>query len=167
MVKKYIDLNESYDNGELRYWCNNAGDLFNPEIKKDCVVNDLPPKIKNLYLNYWGENYNSAVYVAEYKGNPVIVFCYLFDFSYIDNIMEKLNISSSTTYTDGIWCAVHDVANLLVHTVPTGCTVFAGQDTDPDGHEILVAVPYQMRDKLEEIDKSLDFFVYPTFEELF
>ena len=24
MIKKYIDLNESYDNGELRYWCNNT-----------------------------------------------------------------------------------------------------------------------------------------------
>ena len=166
MIKKYIDLNESYDNGELRYWCNSCGDIFNPDTKKDCGVNDLPVKIKNLYLNYWGETYNSSTYIAEYSKNPVIIFSYLFDASYIDDVMEKLNIPSDTVYMDGIWCAVHDLANILIGKLPVGCYVFAGNNTDPDGHEILVAVPYQIRNKLEEIDKFLDQFVYSTFEEL-
>lgn len=166
MVKKYIDLNESYDNGELRYWCNNAGDLFNPETKKDCVVNDLPHKIKNLYLNYWGETYNSAVYVAEYNENPVIVFCYLFDKEYVEDVMNGVKVAEFDIYNGTDWLAVHDVANMLTDKLPVGCCVFAGKNTDSDGHEILVSVPYKMRDKLEEIDKLLEQFVYPTFEEL-
>lgn len=167
MIKKYIDLNESYDNGELRYWCNNAGDLFNPKTKKDCVVNDLPPKIKNLYLNYWGEIYNSSTYVVEYQDIPAIVFNYLFDKSYIEDVIEKLKIPTNMLYMDIDWLAVHDVANIIIDKLPTGCYVFAGKNTDPDGHEILVAVPYGMRNKLESIDKLLNDIVYPTFEELF
>ncbi len=166
MIKKYIDLNESYDNGELRYWCNNAGDLFNPETQKDCGLNDLPPKIKNLYLNYWGEIYNSSTFVATYNGNPMIIFNYLFDESYIDDLLEQLNENPFSTKMDRVWLAIQDVANMLVDKTP-GCFVFAGTYTDPDGHEILVGVPYCMRDKLEEIDKLLDQFVYSTFEELF
>ena len=44
---------------------------------------------------------------------------------------------------------------------------FAGEGTDPDGHEISILVPYRRRNMLEEIDKDLEEFIYPTFEELF
>lgn len=166
MTKKYIDLKEAYDAKTLQFWSNSAGDIFNPKTGDDCSVEEMPFKLKNLYLNYWGETYYVPVYVAECNGEPAIVFNYLFDESYIEDVSEKLEEYKSSADMNRAWCAVHDLANLLVDRLP-GCTVFAGEGTDPDGHEISILVPYRRRNMLEEIDKDLEEFIYPTFEELF
>ena len=166
MTKKYIDLKEAYDAKTLQFWSNSAGDIFNPKTGDDCSVEEMPFKLKNLYLNYWGETYYVPVYVAEYNGEPSIVLNYLFDESYIEDVSEKLEECKSSADMNRAWCAVHDLANLLVDRLP-GCTVFAGENTDPDGHEILILVPYRRRNMLDEINKDLEEFIYPTFEELF
>ena len=166
MTKKYIDLKEAYDAKTLQFWSNSAGDIFNPKTGDDCSVEEMPFKLKNLYLNYWGETYYVPVYVAECNGEPAIVFNYLFDESYIEDVSEKLEEYKSSADMNRAWCAVHDLADLLVDRLP-GCTVFAGEGTDPDGHEISILVPYRRRNMLEEIDKDLEEFIYPTFEELF
>ena len=166
MTKKYIDLKEAYDAKTLQFWSNSAGDIFNPKTGDDCSVEEMPFKLKNLYLNYWGETYYVPVYVAECNGEPAIVFNYLFDESYIEDVSEKLEEYKSSADMNRAWCAVHDLANLLVDRLP-GCTVFAGEYTDPAGHEISILVPYRRRNMLEEIDKDLEEFIYPTFEELF
>ena len=87
MTKKYIDLKEAYDAKTLQFWSNSAGDIFNPKTGDDCSVEEMPFKLKNLYLNYWGETYYVPVYVAEYNGEPSIVLNYLFDESYIEEII--------------------------------------------------------------------------------
>ena len=166
MTKKYIDLKESYDAKTLQFWSNSAGDTFNPKTGDDCSVEEMSFKLKNLYLNYWGETYHSSVYVAEYNGAPAIVLNYLFDESYIEDVSEKLEECKSYADMNRAWCAVHDLANLLVDILP-GCTVFAGEYTDPIGHEIAILVPYRRRNMPEGIDKNLNEFIYPTFEELF
>ena len=166
MTKKYIDLKEAYDAKTLQFWSNSAGDIFNPKTGDDCSVEEMPFKLKNLYLNYWGETYYVPVYVAECNGEPAIVFNYLFDESYIEDVSEKLEEYKSSADMNRAWCAVHDLANLLVDRLP-GCTVFAGEGTDPDGHEMSILVPYRRRNMLEGIDKDLAEFIYPTFEELF
>lgn len=166
MTKKYIDLKEAYDAKTLQFWSNSAGDTLNPKTGDDCSVEEMPFKLKNLYLNYLGETYPVYAYVAEYNGEPAIVFNYLFGESYIEDVSEKLGECKSSADMNRAWCAVHDLANLLVDRLP-GCTVFAGEYTDPAGHEISILVPYRRRNMLEGIDKDLEEFIYSTFEELF
>ena len=106
------------------------------------------------------------VYVAEYNGEPSIVLNYLFDESYIEDVSEKLEECKSSADMNRAWCAVHDLANLLVDRLP-GCTVFAGEGTDPDGHEISILVPYRRRNMLEGIDKDLAEFIYQPLRSYF
>lgn len=160
MMIKYKDFYETYDSGNLHFWCSSAGDLYAPNSN----VDDLPLRVQNLYLNYWGEAYNTSTHCVSYLNQPGILFVYLFDISYIDDVMEEQGLSSDDSMQRA-WYAVRDIANLLVDKFP-GCTVFAGNRTDSAGHEIAILIPYDMRGQLNELDNEIDEAIYPLFREL-
>ena len=160
MIIKYKDFAGAYNRGDLHFWCSSAGDLDTTNSN----VCDLPPRIRNLYLNYWGENYNTSTHCVSYLNQPGILFVYLFDTSYIDDVMEEQRLSSDDSMQRA-WYAVRDVANLLVDRFP-GCTVFAGNRTDSEGHEIAILIPYDMRGQLNELDNEINEVIYPLFREL-
>lgn len=167
MIKKYINLAQALDEKALQFWCNSNGDLFNPHDDCECKEADLPAKLRNLYKNYWNDAFYVASYLVEFHDEPALVLNYLFDCCYIEDLMQKTTQYVITSPDmERAWCAVHDLANLLVDRL-SECTVFAGEYTDPAGHEISILVPYRRRNMLEEIDKDLEEFIYPTFEELF
>ena len=160
MMIKYKDFYETYDSGNLHFWCSSSGDLYAPNSN----VDDLPLRVQNLYLNYWGEAYNTSTHCVSYLNQPGILFVFLFDISYIDDVMEEQGLSSDDSMQRA-WYAVRDIANLLVDKFP-GCTVFAGNRTDSAGHEIAILIPYDMRGQLNELDNEIDEAIYPLFREL-
>lgn len=160
-------LNEIYNENKLFYYCNACGDINIPDTDPLSYhdVGELPLRERNLYENYWCEGAGCYMYVVNYNGNPAMALGFLFDVGYCDDLTEEIpNLNNNM---DKFWVAVKDCANLLSKdTALNGCEVLAGHDTDPDGHEILIIIPYNMRDKINEITHDFADKVYADFEAL-
>lgn len=162
-----LSLNKVYENDELYYWCNACSDINIPGADPSYCgdIDELPIKQRNLYENYWNESAGCCMYVVDYKGNPAMALGYLFDASYLSDLLKKNDVSDEDM--EVFYNAVYDCGTMLERTKEVSdCEVLVGKDTDPDGHELLIIVPYARRNKIEEIAKYLDGVVYSTVETL-
>ena len=172
-------LNEIYKRNELFYMCNACGDVNDPNIPHD-LESHMPeevmtPEEQELYDNYWTEGGGCQMYVLRIKGKAAMGLCYLFDTEWAQDIVrEKKGISSPVTEDDinQVWMlrmfsAVFRAAEKKIQKLVRGCDIYLGDWTDPDGHEMLVVVPYEMRDQIENISKMLYEVVYDAVEKAF
>lgn len=162
-----LSLNKVYENDELYYWCNACGDINIPD--KDLLycgdVEELPLKQRNLYERYWSVDTWACMYVVDYKGNPAMALTYLFDESYLSDLLNKNDVTD--TDMEMFYNAVHDCGNMLSEKEElVDCDILVGENTDPDGHELIVVVPYAKRSHIAKIAEYLDGCVYETVKEL-
>ena len=161
------NLNKIYDNDQLFYWCNAAGDINIPGTDPWSLhdVDELPLKERNLYENYWSEDMGFWMYVVNYKGNPAMAINCLFDKSYLADLLDKEDVSQEDMKR--FYNAVFDFAMMLEREKEVaGCEILIGEDTDPDGHELFVIIPYDKRSEIVDIARYLDGCVYSTVESL-
>ncbi len=167
-----IPLGFAYDGREIFYWCNSAGDLFVPgpdgKTKDAHDPDELPLKIRNLYDNYWSEDAGCCMQAASYKERPGMVLNYLFDEGWCD---ELLGHEHTDEDVERLYDAVKDVASIVerdhISMFCKSCTVFCGYKSDPDGHEIVVFIPYEHRRMLKEIMEDLNSCICELVKELF
>lgn len=160
-------LNNVYENKELFYCCNCCGDINMPHSHPLSYhdSDELPIKERNLYENYWCEGMGCHMYVVNYKGNPAMALGYLFDESYLCDLLNKDEASKEDM--EMFYGAVSDYARMLENKSEVSfCEILIGKDTDPIGHELIVIVPYEKRSKINEIANYLDGVVYNTVEQL-
>lgn len=160
-------LNKVYEDKELFYYCNACGEINIPNTDPLSYheTDELPLKERNLYENYWSDDICGCMYVVNYKGNPAMAICFLFCECYLCDIFGKSTVTEEDMSV--FYDAVCDYAKMLEKEEAVSfCDVLVGKDTDPDGHELLVIIPYERRSKIKEIASYLDKVVYSTVENL-
>lgn len=160
-------LNNVYENDELYYWCNTCGDINIPNMPLLYCgeIDELPMKQRNLYENYWYEGAGCNMYVVDYKGKPAMALGFLFDYSYLSDLLNNNDVSNEDM--EVFYNAICDCGMMLEKNEHAlDYEVLIGKDTDPDGHELLFVVPYEKRSKIEELAEYLNGVVYSTVEAL-
>lgn len=161
------NLNEVYKQKQLFYYCNTCGDINIPNTDPLSIhqSDELPLREQNLYENYWGEGFGCHMYVVKYRNNTGMILGFLFDESYLCDLLNKNEVSDEDM--SRFYTAISDYANLLEQSNKiAGCEVLIGNNTDPDGHELLVFVPYEKRNEIKEIAALLDNEVYNSVKKL-
>ena len=142
-------LNEIYAENRLYYWCNASGDINVPyAARMDCgTMEDLPQKQQELYEKCWTEGAGCYMYVVSYCRKPGIVLGFLFDRSYMKGLLGKKDESDFTADDSDYFfdCICKEATKLEKDFVSLGFKreILVGKDTDPDGHELLVFIPYE------------------------
>lgn len=104
-------------------------------------------------------------FTCEVDANNAMALGFLFDKSYLSDILDKDDVTE--TDMESFYSAVMDYAKMLEKDNETSdCEILVGENTDPDGHELLVIIPYEKRMEIEKIAKYLDKHVYDTVEKL-
>lgn len=160
-------LNEIYNNNELFYYCNTCGEINIPNTHPLSYhdSDELPLRERNLYENYWYEGAGCCMYVVNYNGNAAMALGFLFDEGYLCDILHKDEVDNADM--EVFYDAISDYAKMLENNeMLSYCDVVVGKNTDPDGHEIVVIVPYERRSKIKDIAEMLDKTVYSSVEAL-
>ena len=151
------NLNEIYKNDELFYYCNSCGEINipNTDVFSYHDVDELPIKERNLYENYWSDAYGFQMYVVNYNGNAAMALNFLFCETYLSDILNKDKIND--TDMQMLYNAISDYAKILEKDkIVAFCDIAVGDYTDPDGHELLVIIPYERRTEIKNIAEALE-----------
>lgn len=161
-----LSLNDIYKQDELFYWCNACGDINMPNTDPMSLhtEDELPMRERNLYENYWEEGAGCCMYVVRFREHPAMVLNYLFDKGYCEDLLGHEPTRADMHH---FWVAIRDCAQFLERDERTaGCWVVVGEDTDPDGHELTVVVPYERRETIKDVLHYLNETVYASVEQL-
>lgn len=131
------NLKQIYDDKLLHYWCNCTGDINMPGYPSsacpDCGV--LPHLARLVYTDYWMEGRGANEYVVTYNGDTGLMLGWLFDYEWLKDLGLLTNNNAEKIkplFHRYVKAAAEDLACDL------SFPVFYGEDTDPDGDEILV-----------------------------
>ena len=137
MIRSLNDWYAASETSPLKfhYWCNCLGELNIPG--KDTVGSEeeLPADIRELYEGTWGtvsERYGVNAYVISFDNKPGIGLTWLFDSEF-----QKTRKYASD---EAAMAAVKTIAEHIQAAFPQA-DVFVGENTDPDGHEIVLFIP--------------------------
>lgn len=160
------DLNEIYEKELLFYWCNSLGEINVPGARfSSGDPEELPPKQKILYEG-WQQEDDPYRYVVSYNGKAAMALGLLFDYSWLADIMTIKESNFCVRAMGGIlFQAIKKYGKALEARLPNVEILF-GEDTDPDGHELLVVVPFEERSRIEEIALAMG-DAYPCVEREF
>lgn len=160
-----VDLNRVYQENKLFYWCNCCGEVNLPEDfdehgqAKGLFIHEpaeLPETIKKLYDAYQDEIDWVRIYTVSYDGTPGMVLAHDVSESVIKEILMKAGKTTETADAQKHSIS-KEIADLCIAQMPPFVTVFYGEDSDPDGDEVLVFIP---EDKCSEFFKNVkDSFV--------
>lgn len=156
------DLNEIYDTQSFMYWCNRLGELNNPYAKKPGSytaeeLNDvsiMPPREQELYAMKYDDR---PEYVVSWNYRAYTAYSILFSYLYLQTLLPE----DTDDYRTDI---LREYAETI--TVPEGCEILFGEDSDIDGHELILMIPYSLREKKDEIIRTVEETVYKNFENL-
>lgn len=174
-----LSLNEAYEKDTIKYLCNTCGDVNDPKdpgnMKPVEAESVMTVKELVLYRRYWEEGSGCSMYVMRVNGEPAMGLGFLFDDVWCQTLFQKKYGEHKVIEPDDmedywmprLYRAVEDAANALLWKKAPGCNVYVGKNTDPEGHEILVVVPYDLREEIKNIADTLNECVYETVEELF
>ena len=169
-------LNEAYKNNQIFYWCNSTGDINVPgAAPMHCGnVEDLPEKQREIYEKYWNDNAGALVYVVTYRGRPGIVLGYLIDYSWLHDMLgisgrDDVPAEKKAIFQQAAEEAANNLADYLANAEGgkyAEAEVIYGDGTDPDGHEILVFLPYGIAEMATELagDIEAEGLVYDRIE---
>ena len=166
-MKKIISLNEVYEANELAYRCNAIGEIIdlNSDPKNYHITEPdiLPARERELYDTFWNETAVFTSYVVDYRNTPGMAFCFRFGGEW------RNGFETTDEALPALLTAIREETELLANSEKyAACTFMIGDGTDPEGHELLVYVPYEERHLLGQIEKDLtDENLYTRVEERF
>lgn len=178
-------LNEAYEKNTITYICNACGDVFDPDNPDGVLsAHNDPKQVMTqcewaLYSLYWSEKW-CPMYVLRLvePDQPVraaMGLNFLVDVGWCESILAKRNPPAAKLPRDKIKAqymplmldAMCDAVETSIAELVPGCDLYIGNNTDPDGHELLIVVPYEMRYQINEIAAKLNDVIYDTIEKLF
>lgn len=137
------NLEEVNKSNTLYYWCNACGDInvLTAVAIRLGTEDDLPRPILRLYNEYWGEGRGVNEYCVSFNGEYGLMLGMLFDYSWLND----LGLDSEA---DDVKAALHSAVRARADRLEAEYKeqgkeyqFFYGQDTDPDGDEILIFIP--------------------------
>lgn len=158
-------LNTVYNENRIFFCCNACGEIALPSDTSIFTVHkpeELPEKERELYNEHWTDNYSAKTYVVIYNGEAGLAINFLFCRTFLEDVLNR-------PVTDNDMLILHRVIqnyadSIEKHRLLEKCSVLVGEDTDPDGHEMYVIVPYDEKANIEYILQSLDNTVYKDVE---
>lgn len=160
MTDNTKSLNEVYKNEELFYYCNACGDINIPGTDPYGFhdVDELPRSARELYENYWMEGAGLCMYVVEYKCEKAMAVTALFDCGYREDLLaDGISLTDEEFFS-----AVKNVA--IMYRNVFRYETLVGEDTDPDGHEIVFIVPASACDTVRDFTAFVGDRIYKDFE---
>ena len=140
-----LSLNDAYQFNAMHYWCNAAGEI---NLPGDGILwprnagsmichseEDLPPKAKELYECFWSDGWAAKEYVVQFSGRTGFAFNFLFDEEWMNNLKIPAPLFRKI--------ASYVISEKLNNPLFENCAVLYGEETDPDGDELLIVVPYE------------------------
>lgn len=153
MSKMYLEFTNASElhGGELKYWSNACGDLFNPHQNR-CELenfNELPEELQRAFNELWKEGNGCYEYLVEFEGK-----CYIALISeFHEEFATDLNITMDDLYKAGMENAfnLHDT-ELFKNTV-----LILGKGTGfEDCHEFIFLVSAMEAESVyDEIEKTI------------
>lgn len=146
----------------LFYWCNCVGEINIPETDPLSMhdVDELPPKVAELYEKYQSESYLCNTYILNYYGKPAIGLWWCFG---DHDWLEENILKHPPTRVDMDMCfnVLSQYANQLksdmLHVGISNVDILLGKDTlGEDGHELMIVIPYERTELFDQILKGLD-----------
>lgn len=157
-----LSLNEAYEKNAFIYLCNACGDVNDPaDPKRICTPEDIPsilrPKERVLFEKYWSEGSGALMYVLRIgEGTAAMALGFLFDSGWCRELAEKesgrkdiRDDELKSKWMPRLFLALSDAVSVSIQQIVPGFDIYVGNNTDPDGHEMLVVIPYSDRDKIE------------------
>lgn len=160
-------LNDTYKKDNIFYYCNTCGDVNIPNTDPFSYhkAEELPLEEHDLYDNFWREGRGCNMHVVNYEGNSAMALGFLFQNGYCDDLTGH---ESNSHERETFWKDVSEEAEKLsLDAALQDCDILLGEDTDPDGHEILIVVPYSRKADIDAIVKHLNATVYADFKAAF
>ena len=136
---KIKSLNQAYQESEedplcFHYWCNALGEinpLDNPQRAGN--LTDLPSGVRAIYEGYCCDRGGVNNYVVTVDHMPGIALCWLF-------LTEDEEIKIA---------GIKKAAIAMIEKIPYG-VVYVGENTDPEGHELLLFIPQEFIEVFNE-----------------
>lgn len=147
-MSKAKSLDALYDSGKYHYWCNAAGDINIPgaDPLDFGTIDQMPAPAAALYKNVWSDQNRLLSYVLEVEGRYGMALSVLFNEDAIHDLCKLSKfIDRAPKSKRGAFSLVSRVADDWVDKLPLA-EVYVGENTDPDGHEIVVFVPDSVAD---------------------
>lgn len=138
-------LNDLLEVGACHFWCSSTGEMSEPS---------MPEEATDLFNHYWTDRYSCSMRVADFEGVTGMAMAYLYDRDYCARMHNKSEATENDMrefYEDICKTAAIMAQEKELH----GCSIYVGENTDPDGHEMVVFVPYEKREHIIDI---ADFF---------
>lgn len=165
-------LNNAYKE-DFFYYNNGLGEINLPgkDFRCNLTENDLPLPERDLYTQVLNCNSNFPEYVIRHKGTSGIGICVLIDTDYLVHLSEKAGapfVDPEVLRARG-YAAMVDLASELEVELQASmpkCRIYAGFETDPDGHELLVFVPQAECENIQDVRNHLA-NVYQRYEMAF
>lgn len=165
----YVDsLNEIHagkSHIKMQYYCNACGEIGLPTDVSPLTVHEaeeLPIQERELYETYWSDRYGFKTYVVNYNKTPALALNFLVCEQFVEDTIGRKptdeDMDKVFAYL-GAYAGSIDRLNML-----DDCEVAIGDYTDPDGHELMVIVPYNARREIPYICECLDNAVYTDIE---
>lgn len=167
-----------YDMKRIMYWCNACGDVNLPGDPESPAISlhaddMLPDRIRTLYDKFWSEGWGVPLYVVTIDGIDGMAAVYLLDRSWFDDILDETGYASVLSQEEA-WkvfttCAKNYASKLAAKTEAgkelEHASILFGDDTDPDGPEIMLFVPAEhCEEKLNDIIQSTTDSLYQEIE---
>ena len=159
-------LNEAYSQNALIYICDSCGQIIPKGGAKGtapCSEEGMTLKEQVLYKTYWSDELDCGFCVLNVDGRPAMGLEFLFDVAWCKDFLcteleaETLNDRDILKkHSSQIFRALSDAAKTFLEDMAPGCDLYLGEDTLPDGHELMVVVPYELRDRIHDIAENLD-----------
>lgn len=166
--------------GAFTHLCNSCGEVFDPnDLSRSCSLEELPglwtQEEISLFQDGWSDNLGVNMHILRLSdGTAAMGLNYLFDTCWCMDILEHRNARKGITekevketWMPKLFHAVSEAAERGIQKVVPDYDIYIGRDTDPDGHELMVVIPYGDREKIKETADKLYYAVYQAVEELF
>lgn len=166
-MNEIIDLKKVYDEEALYYWTNCLGETNLPgDGRGHCVMHTPEELPANALAAYNQAEFNSGLhsYVVSYRGQIGFMIGVLVDESWISDILGRDDVDDVLKAAGE---ALPELAGKVSSAIENGIhvpramyTVFAGKNTDPDGHEIMIYVGQKHPEYYKSILHMLNNRVY-------
>ena len=158
-------VNVLYDGVGFSYMCSACCEPIDPDdplrnVEKPEDV--MTPQELLLYKKYQEETDNPRRYVLRLKdGTAAMGLDFVYHICDCKEALEKAGIAASEEEIGDAWMqkallAIYELCHSTeFQDIAAGCSIYVGDYTEETGHELLVAIPFEKRDKIEGIDQWL------------
>lgn len=173
-------LNNAIKNGAYKRLCNSCGDLLDPnDGSRVCKPGELHHlwTQEEIALNANFRNCRTSVrmYILRFAdGTAAMGLSFPFGVGWCKETLEyrqgKKGITEKKVkkiWMPRLYRLLSEAAKRVIQKAVPNYDIYIGKNTDPDGHELMVVIPYKDRDDINGTIRILHDMVYQAVEELF